>query len=195
MKWSLISSWRDFRLIEIEAKLPYKKNKDKILLDFYRIAIAIVDGFVNSNLTEFNNFYEYFIDKFNEILNIRYVNNPQHSLAFYLMLYIFNFIHFKAVLRNKEKWNLETKVQLSLSSLANLCNAKTFRLNRTIRFNELNVKLSKFNEMKDTKDTKVILKYIFEIIKILDFWNEEKIIEQINYIVNTSFNIAYFNSP
>ena len=43
------------------------------------------------------------------------------------------------------------------------------------KFREINQKLNKFSRIKNTKDPKEIIKFNFEIIKELSFWDENTI--------------------
>ncbi len=141
----------------------YQKNPFKNIY----IRNSIEDGFVNYNLSKFNEFYDLINENIGRSKPINYLIKS-FSLNRLLGGYIYDYLHWNFILKPKDR-NLQKEIidyNLNIYQKAILIRAKQEK----IKFNQkdlfkLRIILNQFPKIKDLRDYKILKKYEDQVLE------------------------------
>ncbi len=159
---------------EIKKLLAKRRNLPndlKEISDIFDYVNYIVDCFVNSNSFSSNQYYLLYLEYIDRTLRI--IKNGFRFTNLHELLggYITNYLEFNFNLKFKNKTlSRQKKINIFIRDLKKIIINNSNLTNE--KFQEINKKLNYFNKIKNTTNPKDIIKFIFEIIKLVAFWNE-----------------------
>lgn len=163
-------------------------NPDSNLMDMRVLLNGMMDGFVNYRLIEFEEFYTYFLEKYQigKYLHLIEETNFFEVLDKFIMLIIDYDYIIKEPDRNSRIVGRNKSLEISRESL--LEKAKELNINlsyQTIQTLEKTIK--KFRLIKDSMSFEKIMYFMFLILNTLKLWDEQDVKKLLNQMFDANF--------
>jgi len=201
-KFTLLHEVGHIYFDELTDKLEYvkdltPKSPDELkpieninLTPFFRICNVAEDAFVNYNLSKNREAYQIILKKF-PIRPFLINNQAIQKLSFFdhLSQYIWYYLHFNFILKDKDKEKRKPARDTILNQIKEITLKKAIIERKNIseqKYRDLDSFLDNFDKIKDVRDYKKILAFEFQLLKKLNFWSKEEILNRLK----TQFKIT-----
>ena len=186
-KYELIHELGHFLLSE---KVKYKNFVSQPPLncneEIFYYSNSILDSFADFNSLKIEDNHSYYIIYVKALLS-GMINIPkQATLSDIIQGFLKFFISFNYLIKIEEKEKLQEKLNKALENLKRfsinrsiIMYPKDKRLNQKI-FQNIEVVLSSFENIKDTSDSQTITKFIYDVLRLIPFIDETLLGNQIN---------------
>lgn len=149
---------------------------------------SIIDCFIDFNNLKIEDNHLYYIKYVKSILSGMNNIPKQATLSEIMQGFLKFFISFNYLIKNEDKEKLQEKLKMALEELKRfsidqsiIMYPKDQRLNQKI-FQNLEVKLSSFEDIKDTSNYQTITKFIYHVLRTMPFISEILLGDQIDII-------------
>ena len=150
----------------------------------------LIDCFVDYNLSNFTEIYASYVDYIKEIINGIKSIDTNHEFYELLGGFLKFYISCHFILKNEEKEQLQNNIEEALSNLGNVILRKSNNNKNLGLIDYLNEKnlleiknsLNNFDVIKDTDDNSVIKNFIYNILKLIPFIENNNLDNKFNLI-------------
>ena len=116
-----------------------------------------------------------YLENFNDFKEML---DNQKDFVILLSWYFIFFLEFNFIIRKTERELFSEEIERSLNYIkSSLLKVKAMPF--FINFEELNKKLSKFENAKEEIDPKLIVLFMINVIYVLDYWTKKELLKQI----------------